>query len=496
MRTLLLSLILTLSSFTLAQASILEIASQIKQFKFNGEQVNKTVQNYQSIQKEYVALDRSQVNKKELVLLKYRMEAFNKWFSEELIETLKSNNEISIIKKQKLFNNLPFIISDSDAKSLNIKASTDSPRKYLKVKTLQETRWSSFKKWKNKKLATSYTISGESATFHGITFTTGDIIIGDTNTFGYELAGATRDTPQTGNHGAIFVMMHEGDRLIPTVFDMHTGGLRASPLSHYMNKKINTYIEIYRLKKSEKVAKLNWQDEIRAYFLSVLDQQKMFHFDFSVETTNDEEKNLTCTELIHNVLTKNAGISPLQKVTQFKQASFDILSQFGTIGQAYVAPADFVYDSRFKMVGYLDMLEVRRNLLIKLNAKQLEILFDTKTVNVDKAYKEINTTIGLLSKMKRKNSFLGRIMRALTGLKISSFPNGDMGIIGISAFFDKTIKSSILECGSRKKLCGQHFNKELEDLNPATFDVNNFLESNENNEVMGNTMMNVKNIFN
>ncbi len=482
--------------------TIQDIMNDIEQFDFNETQIEQSLADYKNIQDSYIQLPRGRFNQYDLVLLKYKMEVFNYWFSQKLIQNidkLPHDNK----KLQDLFDSFPFILKDNQAKKIKIRSSKHAPEKFLDVKTLEDTRWSLFNNWKDYKLASNYPVQGEEAYFHGIKFKTGDIIVGDTNTYGYELLSTTRDTKQTGNHSAIFVMMHDKGRSIPTVFDMHAGGIRATPLSHYLHDKISTYLEIYRLTAEEqRFLQPNWQNQIRNYFENLISKQQKYKFDFTTNVDNNDKNEFTCTELVTEAL-HAGGISSVLELTLTESYAYDLIVQFGTISREYLAPADFAYDKRFSLVGYTDMLNIKTNLLIKLESDVLTKVLQQQAIKTNKVLHKIKAKSEAIEKIRTSESFAGKLLRFSTGIKVSSFPAGEPNLIAFSLFFDEEVEKTILYCTGSKKVarkitttipkgrvavkkniptfdpCYTHFKLVLNNLSPK-FDVENFLIDEKN----------------
>jgi len=495
-----------------------DITYEIENFQFEASEIEQTVASYQQIQKSYVQLHRERSNHSELMFLKYKMEIFNYWFSQKLIKNVEKLAR-SREQVEEIFDLLPFILKDDFARKIGIKSSKNSPEKFLEVKTLERTLWSLFDNWKNLSLATSYPIEGESAYFHGITFQTGDLIVGDTNTYSYELTTATRDTEETGNHSAIFVLMHVNGRSVPTVFDMHADGVRATPLSHYLNGRINTYLEVYRLdEKERRLLDKDWQSKIRAYFEKVVLKQRSYKFDFTARVENNDRNMLTCTELVEEAM-RAGGIAPVTELTTTLPVAYEVITKFGTLSREYLTPADFVFDGRFKMVGYVDMLNIKTNILVKLESNVFSRVLKEQSINTNKVLKEINRKAKSIAKIRQPRSLLGKIIRSVSDLTILSFPTGEPNLIAFNLLFNEETENAVKLCSGEKKVivgyrttnkergipmrepikgndqCYDYFSPLLENLDP-TFDVRNFLTNEENFQVMSRAMKSLLVYFN
>ncbi len=515
------SILCMLLPYMASANSVQDIVNNIEQFQFDNKCMNETISKYMQIQKTYINLDRKKSNQSKLVMLKYKMEVFNYWFSQNIIENIDQLASDDNLNLQNLFDSFPFILKEKQAKRLGLTISKDAPKKFLDVKTLEGTQWSQFISWKDLDLATNYssntaqaTNSEESVYYHGVEFQTGDVIISDTNTYGYEIAASTRDTVQTGNHSAIFVLMKDGDKSIPTVFDMHADGIRATPLSHYLHEKINSYVEIYRLNEHEKMMlSNNWKSRIRKYFESNLAKQQSYRFDFTASAENNDQRKLTCAELVLLALEAGGMTAPFTKLTNTTDAALKMIKSFGTFSGKYLAPADFVYDGRFKMVGYFDMLNVKKNLLIKLNSVILAEVIQNQTINTQTVLEKIKTHVKLISAMTNPKSFMGKLLIALSGVNTTSFPEGEPTLIALNLFFEEEVTKSISAClGEVSHLvtdnnsteneatldflpCYYHFAPILENLTPK-FNVKDFLFNSENSRYMKMAMKDHLEYFN
>ena len=507
-------LIFAFFSNTLLATSVSRIKKDIESFKFNPKNnLAKTLGAYHKIQKDYLNFTRKREEGEKIVELKYQMQIFNKWFSQRLYAEL-SKKRYSSQKIQKIINQLPFMYTFKEAARLGVKYSGSFPQKHLNVETLLGTYWSEFKTWKDLEASKGVIIDDETALYHGIYLKTGDVIVGDINSYGYEYMAATRDSEQTGNHSAIFVMMKDGNRFIPTVFDMHANGLRASPLSHYLDRKINTYLEVYRLKRSySQGLSSTWQHSVREYFNHQLNSQYEFKFDFTADPKNNERKKLTCTELVQTAL-GHGGVDGIEVKTKTRSDAYAPFSQLGYFSQEYLSPNDYMYDEKYELIGYLDMLNVRRNLLIKLNSVALEYLFQHYQANIPAMKKIISDNVKGINHMKNKGSFLGQLLREVSGLKHSSFPAGHPNLIAISKYFEDQIEVSVLKClypqkkyaPSRagqngmsrfrkvKDKCYRHFKPLLDSLSPQ-FNVHHFLNDEKNIKVMLGSMKPILSLF-
>ena len=98
--------------------TIQDIMNDIEQFDFNETQIEQSLADYKNIQDSYIQLPRGRFNQYDLVLLKYKMEVFNYWFSQKLIQNidkLPHDNK----KLQDLFDSFPFILKDNQAKKIS-----------------------------------------------------------------------------------------------------------------------------------------------------------------------------------------------------------------------------------------------------------------------------------------------------------------------------------------------------------------------------------------
>jgi hypothetical protein len=454
------------------------LSDSIKHFDWQAP-VPELISSYQQIRSGYVNLDRPNMADSDLIELKFQMLFFEQWFAPYLEKRIVDEKLYSRDERQEIFDQLSIILSEKNADKLGIKIHKRAPNRDLDVKPLEGTKWSEFKKWEGDKEFSNYDIDGESVSFHGMTLQTGDVLVGDLDSLTHAISGSFRTPSEVASHSAIFVMMKDGARSIPTVFDVHESGLRATPLSLFLGEKVSAYMEVYR---SVTPGPAGWQAALRNAFVDALARGEAFPFDF--ETNDTDRQAYICTELVEEFRMR-AGMPPVRRLSHTFDWAQRNLSLLGEMSPTYLVPNDFATNGQFKMVGYIHSAKAGQEALAWLAADLVGERFRTSTLNVERLQKKLKSNMKIIEKM-RKGSFFGKLFLHIAHIPQDSFPSGSPLLIAASVYFDKKVDSGAERCSNHIfNSCYKYFRAEFKDQDPRSFSISDFIANPENRARLG-----------
>jgi hypothetical protein len=466
-------LVLTFSVWgisSLAQIKAQDVDSLIQNFDFDAITVDplKSLGDYAELENLYRSFKVQDPDRTEAFQLKYQWAHFSMEFRRLLVPALRQKR-VSRDTISSLLAERSFILSADQAKTLGIPTVVDVPSGTFEVFPLKGTANSRFKAWAEREdLSEGFTMGPDTVKYRGLELKTGDIIAVDVNTRTFGIAGSLQDELQLTNHAGFLVLMKRGERRIPTVFDIHQAGLRATPLHLFVSQDVVAYAEVVRPRHLGPADR----SRIESVMEDIVGGQESFAFDFSAfDLKPRQESGYLCTTFINEIY-ERSGVSPLNGSTRHDPRVQANLLRMGPIAEEYLSPSDYLDSPETDWIGFFENGRARARTVTFVTSTVLGDLMRNRLISSQKVKAAAATNTQGVIAMRDPGSSLGGLIRNISGIPLEAVPKGDPELIGASVFVDQSIEKAVQFCTEiPTSLCAKYFEGYFGRIDPRRFSM-------------------------
>lgn len=296
------------------------------------------------------------------------------------------------------------------------------PEPDLTIEANRDSPWP-FERWKRMEAFSEYEEVGTGIRFRGIDLYPGDVILTNVNLDGNFIFSSLPDPKSIFPHAAFFVMLEDEGRRYPAVVETYEKGVRAVPLSIFLNARYIAYAEVFRHGGIDEAS----HGELGRVALDIIRHIRGYNF----QSCEADPHYTSCTYL-GNLLFEEVGARPVEPRSGVVHPG--ILQTLGRVDYVdldpFFAPVDYLLHEDFLFVGVVDNNQFART----LTREVVEHVFRKRVEEGRLGHRRFPfpyyfTLWGI--RRIRKNSLVGRIVSRFAGFDHESLPKGPDRIIAI-----------------------------------------------------------------
>jgi hypothetical protein len=294
----------------------------------------------------------------------------------------------------------------------------------LRIEANRDSPWR-LEKWMAIPEFGEYAFRGDAVDFRGVEIRPGDVILANVNLDGNFVYSAFPDPKCVFTHSAVVVFFFRDGRRYPAVVETYERGVRAVPLSVFLNARFTAYAEVYR---HRDVGPEHAPGLAEAAAAMVRDTRG-----YNARSWDDDRSYLSCTSVGRFLLEDVGvgGIVPRSRITHPR-----ILENLASVGYTgldpFFAPVDYLTNPLFSFQGVVDNGQFFRLLARELAERRFRELFEQRRLDT----RGLPFTYGvnrIILRKLRSGSALAPLVTPLTGWTRANLPKGpDAMLAGIT----------------------------------------------------------------
>ena len=292
----------------------------------------------------------------------------------------------------------------------------------LKIEVNRVSLWP-FQRWKEIRAFGEHEFTLGGVRYRGLEMAPGDMILANANLDGNFVFSSLPDPKGLFSHAAVFVILEEEGRRYPAVVETYERGVRAVPLSVFLNARYVAYAEIYR----HRGVTSDHHAGLAEAAMRVVRETRGYNF-HSCDTARDY---ISCTSL-GRILLEDVGLPPVEPrsgvVNPGILRTLDYIDYRGV--DPFFAPVDYLLNPDFRFVGFVDNNQVHRVVAREV----VEAVFRERVARGTLGHRRLPLPYYLnlwAIGQVRRGTTVGRVISRFAGFDAESLPKGPDPTIAI-----------------------------------------------------------------
>ncbi len=311
----------------------------------------------------------------------------------------------------------------------------------LNIKANRSSNWP-FERWKRKPEFKNYEFSGSGVDFRGVHFRPGDVLLSNVNIDGNGVYTTLSDPTRFSSHSAVFAILEDKGGRYPAVIETYEKGVRAVPLNVFLGERFCAYVEVYRHRDL---------DDSRASLINdaaieMMARARGYNFD-----SRSEDRDYVSCCSVGRQLHLDAGLEPASGKSRIEHPAIQAnLEKLEYTSFDFFAPVDYLLDSNFQCVGWVDNHQFEELLARELVESYFRELFMTRTLNPRRLpfMGHVNRWgIGHI----RRQSALGKAISLVEGFDHVSLPRGPDPLMAVITIIEAQLGRVVQQTVRRLK---------------------------------------------
>lgn len=291
----------------------------------------------------------------------------------------------------------------------------------LDIKANRSSPWP-FSRWKRNPAFANYRFEGPGVRFRGMSFQPGDILLANVNIDGNGVYTTLSDPTRFASHAAVVAVLEDEDGRYPAVIETYEKGVRAVPLNVFLDGRFSAYVEVYRHKDLDETR----AGRINRSALTMLDRVRGYNFN----TVEDDWDYVSCCG-VGRLLHLEAGLEPASLKSRIEHPRIrSNLEKLGYRHFEFFAPVDYLLDTRFECVGWVDNHQFESLLARELVENRFRELFMTRTLQPHRFPFTTRINRWGIGHIRRR-SLLGRLIGRVEGFDHRTLPKGPDPLLAV-----------------------------------------------------------------
>ena len=418
-----------------------------------------------SVKKAYRDLERSQNSRREMVETKFMLQKWRQDIAEFLHENLITRSGTCTEVHLDSLRNLEFHLQDDYLKSIAaaVERSTPSdslqkafqellvqqnrvhlfqapvqaqtpkpiagPRLRLPIRPILPSKWP-HQRWLKNSEFSRYTFHGEEVHYRGLKFLPGDLLITNMNLDSAGVYTLPCEPESFGAHIGIYVLLKRGDQVFPTVLEIFRTGLRALPLSAYLDHEFCAYVEVYRPKNTDPTIR----ERLNQAAEPLIDEIEGYQY----YTDQGSTTHANCTDIASR-LYETAGLGSFEMKTSYTHPI--ILENMGRLGfhcRKVLSPIDFITTGELTLEGVVDNGHFNRELPRYMAGQTMIQIFRNSPLEIRSLHSFFHLEVWAIKHIQRGN-LLGKIIAFFNGFTVRNFPKGPPSLISFVEYLHREL---------------------------------------------------------
>ncbi len=303
----------------------------------------------------------------------------------------------------------------------------------LDIKANRRSAWP-FRRWKRRPEFTVYEFNEDGVNFRGLHLRPGDVLLANVNIDGNGVYTTLSDPTRFSSHAAVFAILEDSGRRYPAVIETYEKGVRAVPLNVFLGTGFCAYVEVYRhrdIRESHAAA-------VNTAARDMLGRVRGYNFD----SRSDDRDYVSCCT-VGRLLHRDAGLEPASCKSRIQDPRIQSnLEKLGYTSFEFFAPVDYLLDSNFQCVGWVDNHQFEDLLARELVERRFRELFASRRLNPARfpAMSRVNRWgIGHI----RRRSLTGRLIGLVEGYDHESLPRGPEPLMAVITLAESQLGRAI-----------------------------------------------------
>ena len=305
----------------------------------------------------------------------------------------------------------------------------------LKIQANRDSPWP-LEKWRKITAFSEYRFEGGAIHYRGLVLWPGDVILANVNLDGNFVYSSLSDPKCVFTHSAVVTVFQEGARRFPAVVETYEKGVRAIPLSIFLNARFLAYGELYR----HRGLTLAHGERLAAAAAAMVRDTR----GYNCTSWSDDRAYLSCTAVGRFLLEDVGldGVGPRSAIVHPRVRENLALVGYGHF-EPFFTPVDYLLNPYFTLVGVVDNNQFDRLLARELVEQGFRRGFETRRLEPRLLPPEYLVNRFALGQIRARTALGGVISRAV-GFTPRNLPKGPdammAGIVPAEKQFGKAVR--------------------------------------------------------
>jgi len=294
------------------------------------------------------------------------------------------------------------------------------------------------KRWSKNPEFSRYEFEGTGVRYRGLVLQPGDVLASTVNLDGNGMYTALSVPRGIAYHlGAVAIVEFEG-RPTPVVLETYKLGVRMVPLSTFLSREFNSFVDIYRLKSP----KPGFRERINSAALNLVEKTKGYNFD-----TEDPDRDFLACTMVPSHLFELAGEEKIASKSAYPTHPTAVrnLVIFELVLPAFLAATDYVMDPRLECVGAVDNAHFVRNVAREICELAFVEVFKSGVVQPRRLPWLYHLNCFGIRQMKAGN-FFGTLIGMPYGFTAENFCKGPTPTMAIIEIYEQLMVQIVRKC--------------------------------------------------
>jgi hypothetical protein len=228
------------------------------------------------------------------------------------------------------------------------------PSRKIDIEPSAPSKWP-LQRWAKKEVFGEYAFTERGVNYRGLELQSGDVFLLHMHEHSDGMYTSYADPAQLFPHFGLFVVLELDGKRLPAVLEIHRMGLRAIPLSAYLQPSYSDYVEVYRLDDEAKPEGF----EARLSVAAIVAATEPHAYGLDPAQSLDSDRHyLTCGQ-VGSMLFERSGVDPWRASSAPTSGAASNLAKLDLELGPYLTPTDYVYhpsepDNALHFVGLVD----------------------------------------------------------------------------------------------------------------------------------------------